>query len=393
MRLISFWYLTLLCLLPMAAYADSPLTSTPFYTAYMDIKVIKDHESAERISAEGFQFLDGNAPADQKAAFVNALGWGKMQFVNSYREHLGKKYGLPTAFFDSILVYKGDEPETLPGTEKLTQDELMCLGYMQAMGNYFEPLKGHYCAYLAFNRGVHRSQAMVYGLIVAQYNLDRNWCYVYQVMEYCRDQPGIELDDFRDEAMTIIFDYINLYQSECEEEPVYEEEETPFGLVQPKPDYYYLYDSIQANKGKKNFADLVIEEIIRPEYFEEYQGTKVKVIIRNTGSSSSFPALAKMSEVDLSLAEAKRLGLKGDVLQYAAELDNRGDDPGADDPYFESWTYIPTIEPGKRYVIEFVVLGYWIYDPNCEFKVELDTEKNITEPNEKNNVMFFVEGG
>jgi hypothetical protein len=51
------------------------------------------------------------------------------------------------------------------------------------------------------------------------------------------------------------------------------------------------------------------------------------------------------------------------------------------------------IDGGKRYVLEFIIMGHWIYDPNAEFKVELDTENNISEPNEKNNVMYFVEGG
>jgi hypothetical protein len=371
--------------------ADSPLTSTPFYMAYLDVPIIKAHEGAATISSDGMKFLDSNAPLDEKVAMINALGWGKETLVKEYRQFLGKKHGLNEPFFDSVLQYRGDNPEEYPGTDKLSQNELICLAYFQAMGDYFNPLKGHYCAYQAYIKGPSKTLALIYGLIVAQYNLDVNWCYVYQVMDYCLNQAGIAQDAFREEAVRIIFEYIDLYKSECVEEVVdYGEHE--YGLVQPKPDYF-PFEGVQENKGKKDHADLMIEEIIRPEYVDAYQGTRVMVIIKNNGPTSSFPALARLSEVDLSKAEAQRLGMKGYQLEYAGELDVRGENPDADDPYFEAWSVIPVIDGGKRYVLEFIIMGHWIYDPNAEFKVELDTENNISEPNEKNNVMYFVEGG
>lgn len=371
--------------------ADSPLTSTPFYTVYSDVPEVNAATLANGLTPEAIRFLEGDAAVDQKMALINALGWGKTDLVLTYREHLGKKYKLDAAFFDSILQYRGDNPDTYPGTEKLSQDELLNLAYLQAMGNYFEPLKAHYTAWQSFNRGATRTHAIIYGLIVAQYNLDLNWCYVYQVMVQVRDEPLITEENLRQEALDIIFEYINLYASECVTEDVADEEYNLYELVQPKPEYVSWGQ--QSNNGKKDFSDLMVEEILAPEYIDEFQGTRVRVIIKNTGTAGSYPTLARLKDVDLSKAEAKTYGLKGVELEIAGELERTQLDPTQEDNYFESWCFIPPVEPGKRYVIEFFIYGLWIYDPNCEIKVELDTENVIEEPNEKNNVKIFVAWG
>lgn len=372
--------------------ADSPLTSTPFYTAYMDIPQVKAATEAEALNKESIAFLSGSHPIDQKMALINALSWGKMEYVNAYRDYLAGKHKLPLAFFDSVLVYRGETPETYPGTELLSQDELICLAYLQAMGNYFEPLKAHYLAWQAFNRGPTRTHAIIYGLIIAQYNLDRDWCYVYNVMVQVRDEPLITVNDMRQEALDIIFDYINLYSSECNtEEPVMEEDHT-FDLIQAPPQYE-SWGERQLISNKKEYVDLSVVEILDPEYLEEIDGTRVRVIIMNKGTVNSYPTLAQLKDIDLSAKTAKAEGLKGDQLRIASELEYIATDPNADDEYFESYCVIPSVGPGKKYVLDFLIYGHWIYDPNCEIKVILDLENVIEETNEKNNSLIFVAGG
>lgn len=384
----------LLFLLPALLFvnrllADSPLTSTDFYAAYNDVPVV-NKASEGKFDKETIAFFDGAHPIDQKIAVVNALSWGKTEHITAYIAHLKTKYNLTQAFFDSVFVFRGDKPEMYPGTEKLTTDEMLVLGYMQAMSDYFQPLKGYSLAFHSYLKEKTRTHAVVLGLIVSQYAMDSDWCMVYQVMHSMREAEEITINNFREEALQIIFDYIGMYESSCYEgTDEYETEET--SRIQ-EPVYYNKPEKKQENKGKKNHADLVIEKVMMPDYVDEIAGTRVLVIIRNKGSVQSVETNAKMTDVDLNRTQAAAEGLKGYELDIADESYYEKD-PSANDAYFESWAVIPALAPGELYVIELKVFNYWIYDPNCEIKITLDVDDNITEPDEKNNAKIFVMGG
>jgi len=367
--------------------ADSPLTSTPFYTAYNEIIAV-NKASEGKFDKEVLAFLDGANPIDQKIAVANALSWGKMENVTTYVSHLKTKYKLDQSFFDSVFVYRGEEPPMWPGMEKLNSDEMLCLGYMNAMADYFNPLNGHTLIYHSFIKEKTRTHAIVLGLIISQYSMDYDWCMVYQVMAAVREDESITMENFREEAMNIIFEYIDGYSSSCYEE---EEEAEEFSLIQ-EPVYYNQPEKKQENKGKKNHADLVIEKIMVPDYVDEISGTRVLVIVKNKGTVASIETNSKMTDIDMTRAEAAAEGLKGYELDYADESYYEKD-PAANDRYFESWSVVPALAPGELYVLEFKVYNYWIFDPNCEIKVILDFDENIIEPDEKNNKKVFVMGG
>lgn len=58
-------------------FADSPLTSTEFYKAYLDVPIVKaaaDNPKKLSEEAKTYLFDEGN-PLDVKIALINAVGW------------------------------------------------------------------------------------------------------------------------------------------------------------------------------------------------------------------------------------------------------------------------------------------------------------------------------
>ncbi|MCF6150568.1 MAG: hypothetical protein E3K37_18215 [Candidatus Kuenenia sp.] len=56
--------------------ADSPLTSTEFYEAYMDVKMVQRAHLQNVMGIEIAEFLSSpDNPIDEKAAVINALSW------------------------------------------------------------------------------------------------------------------------------------------------------------------------------------------------------------------------------------------------------------------------------------------------------------------------------
>ena len=74
------------------SFADSPLTSTPFYKAYMDMAEVK---SAKEIgfSKSHMKFLsDESVSMDKKLALINAVSWGDSAHVCAFQDYLISKY-------------------------------------------------------------------------------------------------------------------------------------------------------------------------------------------------------------------------------------------------------------------------------------------------------------
>src|ERR1035437_10833889 len=87
----------LLMLINYSSRADSPLTSTDFYTAYMDVDMVKEANKTQKFSDKIGEYLSSPQNSiDKKVAVVNALRWnfdGKKD-AELFRAYLGKKYGI-----------------------------------------------------------------------------------------------------------------------------------------------------------------------------------------------------------------------------------------------------------------------------------------------------------
>ncbi|MBL6963668.1 MAG: hypothetical protein ISR55_07585 [Bacteroidetes bacterium] len=117
----------LFCLIPIVIWSGSPITHTPFYTAYLDFKMVEKAELKGFLDNEVADYLlSPKLSLDLKAAIINALSFEILGKDNSNRfiSFLNKKY-----HSDDFVQYQ----------DKLTADELFCLGYLLVMDDYFSP--------------------------------------------------------------------------------------------------------------------------------------------------------------------------------------------------------------------------------------------------------------
>lgn len=180
----------------LMAFADSPLTSTPFYTAYEGVAEVKAAVSANgELNIDLMEFLSSKNPIAYKMAIINAIGWAFEGHNNydRYKSFLGEKTG------------KG----------KLKAENLLCLAYLKALDNYFDCVDALKIAdeALALNPKSYTFN-IIRALIKAQVLFDTDWCALYQATDNVRKKTDLK-SDMNDGAIYIIFDYMDLYKTEC----------------------------------------------------------------------------------------------------------------------------------------------------------------------------------
>ena len=68
--------LILILLISQYTFADSPLTSTDFHKAYLDVPLIKKTTNSTGVlTDEVFEYLTSKNSLDKKVALINALKW------------------------------------------------------------------------------------------------------------------------------------------------------------------------------------------------------------------------------------------------------------------------------------------------------------------------------
>lgn len=186
-------------------YADSPITSTQFHKAYRDIELVQEAKLSGTLNKRIFDYLSSPTnPIDVKAAIINALGW-KLEGKNNaglFLQFLSEKYRM-------IL-----EPRNI-NTDILHADEVFCIGYLEAMDDYFHPEKSIQLLETAKKRrGDSFTVSIVLALVRAQEAMGSNWCTVWELTESVLSDKSLK-QDLREEAKKIIIDYMILYRDEC----------------------------------------------------------------------------------------------------------------------------------------------------------------------------------
>ncbi|MCF6335336.1 MAG: hypothetical protein L3J12_06320 [Spirochaetales bacterium] len=184
-----------------SAVADSPLTSTPFYTAYMDLRIIRTAKVKGVINLEMAEYLSSESVSiDLKAALINALSWDINGKNNSelYKYYLGIKYGKTLGSLDTVA---------------LSDSELFSLGYLKAMDNYFNVKES-----LIILEGVREkldkslTASLIYALVLVQNIMEnQNWESMFQLFYDAIDDKSLKAD-IRPAAVGIILDYMELYK-------------------------------------------------------------------------------------------------------------------------------------------------------------------------------------
>jgi len=188
---------------PTTSHADSPITATKFYEAYLDVKMVERAHLEGVMGLEIAEFLTSpEKPIDVKAAVINALSWrfdGKNN-AELYAYYLALLYHVSVAELD---------------TEFLSVDEIFCMGYLTAMDDYFHPEKA-----LPILEEAHKTMgnsftvSIILAIAKAQRAFDSDWCEVWKLTEAVLQNKELN-QDLRPEAIKMIVDYMILYKEYC----------------------------------------------------------------------------------------------------------------------------------------------------------------------------------
>ena len=121
----------LILLISQYTFADSPLTSTDFYKAYMDVPLVQEAlNSKGKIAYEMMVFINSDTNSlEVKLAIINAIGWNVKG---------NKSSKLYFKFLMNKKKYKSDfGGDSTAFNWNATSDELICYAYMKALDNYF----------------------------------------------------------------------------------------------------------------------------------------------------------------------------------------------------------------------------------------------------------------
>ena len=199
---MKIWILLALCLiLPGAAWADSPLTSTNFWKAYQDVEAVKLANDIERLNTKLALFLLAPQNSiDKKAAVINALSWN----------FHGKENAM--LFLEVAAQKYKTEPSKVEA--RLNADEIFCLAYLTALDDYFKVDRAVLLVDKA-RKGNSKSftVAMVANLIhcQARFSVAKEWKVMWRNTEAVLQDRTL-IQDMRPQGKDIIAEYMRLYK-------------------------------------------------------------------------------------------------------------------------------------------------------------------------------------
>lgn len=187
-----------------SVFADSPLTSTDFYKAYLDVPLVaKVSKSNGVLTAEVFDYLNSKSISiDKKIAVINALKW-----------NIKGKHNATLYLKKLLMLHKDYTPANF--YNKANAEELICYAYLKAMDNYFDVKKASLFSIRA-NKLNPNSYAIVIinKLITSQMVGHSDWCDIYTRMKSIKGNRKLT-KDFRKKAAVIIFKYTDSYKEYC----------------------------------------------------------------------------------------------------------------------------------------------------------------------------------
>lgn len=212
----SFLLFCIILLAYQISFADSPLTSTKFYKAYLDVPIVKNaSENPKKLSEEAKAYLfDESNPLDVKIALINAVGWD-IEGLPTYSEYIEYCFGHYPREKYNIPEDKRLTVEDIYNT--VSCEQMAVLVYLHAMADYNDTKSNYSFMEYAMQTPINKQSFMLpMGLIVAQTALDLDdWENIYPAMNYYVNSP--EIKDMRSEAIIIVMDYINEYKQYAKE--------------------------------------------------------------------------------------------------------------------------------------------------------------------------------
>ena len=193
------------------SFADSALTDTEFYKAYLDVPIVKaaaDQPNVLSEEAKAYLFDEAN-PLDVKLALINAVGW-EIEGLTAYKDYLNyciqhfpkRTYGLAPGKRAHAARRLQTRLARTEGRARLPQCDEQLLQHRRDEQN---GAHGHDTP-----RTDKQSFMLAIGLVKAQIALDGDWAEVYPIVYDCVNKPRIK--DMRPEAIDIVMEYINEYE-------------------------------------------------------------------------------------------------------------------------------------------------------------------------------------
>jgi len=185
-------------------FADSPLTSTSIYKAYLDVPmVVKVSKSNGNLNDEIFDYLNSNSiRIDKKIAVINALKWNHNGRKNA-EDYLKKLFLAHKDYNYGNFYYHG------------TAQELILFSYLKSLDNYFDVKKALVFSNRAAKMNPNSYTITIINLLIKAQTIPSNkWCEVYKLNDKIKTNRKLIID-FRTEASNIIFKYIDFYKSSC----------------------------------------------------------------------------------------------------------------------------------------------------------------------------------
>lgn len=190
-------------LIANTSFADSPLTSTPFYKGYLDIAIIKNAaKSNGTITQQQLQFVTNTKnPIAVKLALINSLGWNVKGKSNApdYLAYLFEKQ--PQLNYNNFI-------------NKATAEELICYAYLKAMDNYFDVKSASVFAKQAMSKAPTSYSIHLIGTLirVQAYLSKKESCKIYAAMDQVRTNTMLKVN-MRKKSIEAIFGYTDIYKN------------------------------------------------------------------------------------------------------------------------------------------------------------------------------------
>ena len=205
--------LILILLISQNTFADSPLTSTDFYKAYMDVPLVqKALNSKGKITNEMMAYINSETNSlEVKLAIINAIGWNVKG---------NKSSKLYFKFVMNKKKYKSDfGGDSTAFNWNATADELICYAYMKALDNYFDISDAFEVAALALKKNPNSFAVnMIYNLIKAQgLTSYREYCTASKIFNTLKNNSNLT-NDMKKESMPFIFEYMDYIGKDCKKD-------------------------------------------------------------------------------------------------------------------------------------------------------------------------------
>jgi hypothetical protein len=201
--------LIVILLISQYTFADSPLTSTDFHKAYMEVSLVQDALKCKgNMTNEIIEYIyDDKNPLDVKLAIINAIGWNTKGLSNS------KKFFM---YVMNKRKYKDFSGDYTAFRWYATSDELICYAYMKAMDNYFDVVEAFVIAGDVLKKSPDSfAVSMIYNLIKSQGLTDFGEnCYASKMFLTLKDNPKLKMD-MRKESMSYVFEYMDYIGKDC----------------------------------------------------------------------------------------------------------------------------------------------------------------------------------